>query len=271
MLNTIRRAGTLLALFTEERPDWGVREVAGELEMPRSNAHELMSSLASIGLLQRTPDSRYRLGWRLLTLTGHLVNSTNVARLGAPVLAQLTNQHRQTASIVIYDCGQMVSIAQAESHGSAPVSRIGEQLPAHSTAGGKIMLGHLGIDPTDDNLKLERFTRATVTDPARLRKALAIALRNDLAFDRQETDDRIVCVASPIRDGRSGSVVAALTLCVTPEDFDRSYDAYTRTVLRAARQVSTMLDPEAHFTEYTNDAARTEYRRRLAGREAPGT
>lgn len=267
MLNTIRRAGTLLTLFTEERPDWGVREVAAELEMPRSNAHELMSSLASIGLLQRTPDSRYRLGWRLLTLSGHLVNSTDVARLGSAVLTQLANQHRQTVSIATYDGGQVVSIGQAEPRGSAPVSRIGERLPAHSTASGKIMLAHLGIDPTENQLDLERFTPNTLTEPELLRRALGIVRRNDIAFDRQETDQRIVCVGSPIRNGQGGPVIAALTLCVGPEQFDRNFDIYSRTVLRAARQISTMLGPEAQLADYTNETARTEYRQRATGRD----
>jgi IclR family KDG regulon transcriptional repressor len=267
VLNTIRRAGTLLTLFTEERPDWGVREVAAELDMPRSNAHELMSSLASIGLLQRTPDSRYRLGWRLLTLSGHLVNSTDVARIGSSVLYQLANQHRQTVSIATYDSGKVVSIGQAEPRGSAPVSRIGDRLPAHSTASGKIMLAHLGIDPSEDNLQLDQFTRNTMTDPEQLRRTLAVVRRNDIAFDRQETDEAIVCVGSPIRDGRSGAVIAALTLCVSPENFARNLDGYTRSVLHAARQISTLLGPDAQSADYTNDLARLSYRSRAASRE----
>jgi IclR family transcriptional regulator, KDG regulon repressor len=266
VLNTIRRAGTLLTLFTEERPDWGVREVAAALGMPRSNAHELMSSLASIGLLQRTPDSRYRLGWRLLTLSGHLVNSTDVARVGSSVLSQLANQHRQTVSIATYDNGQMVSIGQAEPRGSAPVSRIGDRLPAHSTASGKIMLANLGIDPASDEIELERFTPHTMTDPDQLRRALTIVRRNDIAFDRQETDEAIVCVGSPIRDGRTGGVVAALTLCVSPGEFERGFDVYTRSVLRAARQVSSLLGTEAH-AELTNSVARLAHRSRFTARE----
>lgn len=75
LLNTISRAGNVLALFTAEHPEWGVRETATELGMPRSNAHMLMSSLTDIGLFARTSDLRYRLGWRLLTLSGCLLRA----------------------------------------------------------------------------------------------------------------------------------------------------------------------------------------------------
>ena len=76
-----------------------------------------------------------------------------------------------------------------------------------------------------------------------------------------------MCVGSPIRDGRSGSVIAALTLCASPEDLDRNLDGYTRSVLRAAQQISSLLGPDVQFTDYTNDLARLAYRSPAAGRE----
>ena len=242
LLNTISRAGSVLALFTGQRPEWGVREAATELGMPRSNTHVVMSSLADIGLLARTPDLRYRLGWRLLTLSGRLLDSTEVARVGAPVAAQLAGQLRHTVSIAAYDNGQLVTISQAGPGGPVPAAGLGQRLPAHSSACGKIMLAHLGVDP--GTLRLPRLTRNTMTDPERLRAALAVVRRNDLAFDRQETHDALACVASSIRDGRTGAVIAALSLCLPPEDLDREITLYARGVLRAARQVSALLNPD---------------------------
>lgn len=269
MLNTIRRAGSVLTLFTEERPDWGVREMAAELGIPRSNAHELLSSLATIGLLQRTPDARYRLGWRLLTLSGHLVNSTDVARIGSSVLSQLAHQHGQTAGLATLDNGQVLSIGQVEPHGSAPVARVGDRLPAHSTASGKILLSHLDLDPGDD---LEQLTPKTITDIEILRRQLAVVRRNGVAFDLQETDMSISCVAAPIRDGRSGAVIAALTLCVSPEKFSRDRERYIRSTVGAARRVSYLLTPDALAAERAKDStnvARVAHVNKVFGKEKP--
>jgi DNA-binding IclR family transcriptional regulator len=52
MLQTIQKIGPVLDLFTVERPEWGVSEVAGAISVPRSSAHALLSSLVEIGLLQ---------------------------------------------------------------------------------------------------------------------------------------------------------------------------------------------------------------------------
>ena len=101
MLNTIDRAGTLLSLFTEDR-------------VPRSTAHALMSSLTGIGLLAHIPGSRYRLGWQLLTLSGRLLNTTDVARLETPVLAQLAHQLRHTVTISTWDNGPVCRSAKPD-------------------------------------------------------------------------------------------------------------------------------------------------------------
>ena len=73
MLQTIQKAGELLALFDREHADWGVREVAVKLKMAKSSTHDLMSSLAKLGLLHKTEENRYRLGWRLVTLSETLL------------------------------------------------------------------------------------------------------------------------------------------------------------------------------------------------------
>jgi DNA-binding IclR family transcriptional regulator len=205
--------------------------------MPRSTAHALLSSLADIGLLAHTSGLRYRLGWRLLTLSGRLLTSTDVARRGAPVLARLAGQLRRTVRIATYDNGQVVAISQAGPGGAVAGLGLGERLPAHSTACGKIMLAYLGIDP--GTLGLSRLTRKTVTDPERLRAALAEVRRNDLAFDRQETDDALTCVASSNRDARTDTVIAALSLCLPPRELDRDINGYTRCLRQAARQICT--------------------------------
>jgi len=46
MTQTIGKVSKLLNLFSVEKPEWGVRELARELGIPKSTAHELAKSLA---------------------------------------------------------------------------------------------------------------------------------------------------------------------------------------------------------------------------------
>ena len=69
----------MLDLFSVERPDWGPTEVADELRIAKSTAHALLGELTSVGLTERLPCGRYRLGWRTLGLA-----RTKLATSGLP-------------------------------------------------------------------------------------------------------------------------------------------------------------------------------------------
>ena len=56
MLSTLGRAAKVLDLFTVDAPEWGATAVAHELQIAKSQAHELLVSLAVGGLLQRVGD-----------------------------------------------------------------------------------------------------------------------------------------------------------------------------------------------------------------------
>src|SRR5260370_29967480 len=66
LLGSVLHAGAALDLFTTEQHEWGTTEIAEALALPKSSAHALLASLTEIGLLERTPDRRFRLGHKLL-------------------------------------------------------------------------------------------------------------------------------------------------------------------------------------------------------------
>ena len=73
----IEKVTQILDLFSLERSEWGVGEVAKALELPKSTTSELMSSLADQRLLSHTAvQGRYRLGWRLFELSQTLLDAT---------------------------------------------------------------------------------------------------------------------------------------------------------------------------------------------------
>jgi DNA-binding IclR family transcriptional regulator len=64
MLNTVKKIGPVLELFTPERPEWRMTEIAQALARPKSSTHSLLTTLVDIGLLSVTHRGRYRLGSR---------------------------------------------------------------------------------------------------------------------------------------------------------------------------------------------------------------
>jgi DNA-binding IclR family transcriptional regulator len=86
MLTTLLKAGQILSLFDRDHVEWRISDVAAKLKIPKSSAHDLMSSLTHIGLLSQTDEGRYRLGWKLVQLSETLQMTTELRSVAQPVM-----------------------------------------------------------------------------------------------------------------------------------------------------------------------------------------
>ena len=253
MLTTIAKAGDVLALFTPEQPEWGVREIGLALETPKSNAHQILTSLATIGLLQRTPRSRYRLGWRLLAL-GENVASSSIHRAGGEVMWSLSRQSGETVQLSVFDGAKTVLVARAPGRSGAGSNRtVGDTLPFHASASGKLLLAH-----HPDAWQRQMATQGLIPlTPYSVRSVCALEQQlTDIgeglpSTDIEESRLGMACVASPIRD-HHGDVTAALSLVVPSTRFTANRALYIRAIQNAARRVSSLLsEPTASLSEPT--------------------
>lgn len=243
MLTTIAKAGDVLALFSREQPEWGVREIAAVLETPKSNAHHILTSLATIGLLQRTARSRYRLGWRLLAL-GENVASSSIHRVGGEVMRSLSHQSGETVHLSIFDGSETVLVARVLGRsGIADQRVVGDTLPSHASASGKLLLAH-HPDAWSRHMaghRLSPLTSHSVRSVRALEQQLTNIGEGLPSTDVEESRLGMACVASPIRDDH-GDVTAALSLVVPSTRFTANRATYIRAVQSAARRVSSLLN-----------------------------
>src|ERR687885_1400111 len=110
MSQTLKKAIQVLDLFSFERPEWGVSEVARALELPKSTTSELISSLADQRLLARVAKGRYRLGWRLFELSQTLLDTTEFRIEARRVMTELVECWKETTHMAVLDGVQAVYI-----------------------------------------------------------------------------------------------------------------------------------------------------------------
>jgi len=241
-LGTLSKAGLVLDLFIGEQAEWGVRELALRLGLSRSTAHSLLASLEAINLLQRTPQSRYRLGWRLLQLAGGITEAPVLRRVAPPRMRALTERGGESTHLAVWDGREMFFFARACSPTgvAVPQAAPGMTLPAHATASGKVLLSHL---PNEASLRgmldgeLIRLTHATVTDPSVLWQQVGEARHNSVATSIDEVVDGISSVAVPVR-GADGRVVAALGVSMLSGRLEGYLAEHARRVVATAEALS---------------------------------
>lgn len=190
----------------------GVTELARRTALPKTTAHRLAARLVATGMLERH-GSAFELGLRLFEL-GALVPRQRVLRDAAQgVMAELRQSTGHTVHLAIRD-GPDVMYIEILSGPDAPVTpvHVGGRWPLHATAVGKAILGFSSREEVGTFLRtdLARVSRRTVSAPGLLGAELATVRRTGSAFDNEESQAGLVCVASPILDAHG--VVASLSL-----------------------------------------------------------
>lgn len=242
MLGTIRKATQVLELFSSERPEWGVSEVAKELEIPKSTACELMASLTDQRLLSRTERGRYRLGWRLFELGQTLLDTTEFRTGARVVMRELVERWGETVHLAVLDGVEAVYVEKLQPTPAVKimVSRPGARLPAHCSGVGKVLLASRGFEEISGPLQevgLPEMTPNTITDLDELAGELHGIREQGYAYDEEEAAVGLCCVAAPIHDS-GGAVIAAVSLSVPAYRFFPDREAYTEAILEAARRIS---------------------------------
>ncbi|MCL4394766.1 MAG: IclR family transcriptional regulator [Chloroflexi bacterium] len=242
MLQTIEKTGQVLALFDRDHTEWGVREVGQKLGLAKSSAHDLLTSLAQIGLLGRTEEGRYRLGWRLVSMSETLLATTELRRLARPAMEELASQYQETIHLAILDDTKVVYVDKLEGRQAVRVelTGLGSRLFAHCSALGKVLLAYASPAEVQRVIKVEglpRFTANTITDPAELMQALTKVRKQGYAFDLGEILPELTCVGAPIHNHTS-QVIAAISLSVPAYRFQRSQTELRKAVVRTANMIS---------------------------------
>ena len=245
MLQTVENAGEVLELFTVSEPEWGVTAAAERLGFSKSRTHALLSTLSEIGLLRRTAQSRYRLGWRVLALSRTLAETTEFRTEARKIMEELVEQTAELVNLATLEQGRVVYLERLSGTRAVriDISHVGAELPAHCSGLGKVMLAYRPwreVEEIAARHGLPRLTEHTITDLERLHEEIKVVRRRGYAWDREEIVPEVACVAAPVFE-HTGLVVAAISISAPAYRLRAMKEAYRGAICEAARRVSARL------------------------------
>ena len=91
MINSVRKAIRILETFSASEPRLTLGEISRRLDMPKSTAHNFLSTLMADGYVEQLEDEHYALGTAALVLTQHIRVNVEVRDPAAPFLRQLAD------------------------------------------------------------------------------------------------------------------------------------------------------------------------------------
>ena len=213
-VQSVDRAVTVLEFLG--RRGWArVTEVANELDIHKSTAYRLLTTLRDRGMVEQSAvTEKYRLGFGLVLLASAVTADLDIVRCARPVCERLSEGTQETVTVAVLEGDDAVVIHQSISRSSAlNADWDGMHTPLHATAAGKIFLAHMPVDQRRRILRrpLERFTENTVVDPATLEGGLRESRTQGYAYTAEELELGLNALGAPIRDA-NGSVVAAMAV-----------------------------------------------------------
>ncbi|WP_425058749.1 HTH-type transcriptional regulator XynR [Sporomusa carbonis] len=242
-LQSVDNALRILELFSDNVGELGVTEISRKLEIGRSTAHRLLTTLENRNFVEQNQTTgKYKLGIKIVNLGAHILGSLNVIKECRPFLEQVSKATGETCHLAFLSNGEDITFVD-KVPGKNPAimsSMVGLKMPAHVTGTGKAILAFLPENELERYFRkaqLKRYTPNTITDPQELRKYLEIVRQQGYSEDQQESDEGLTCFAAPVRDF-TGKVIAAMSVSGAASRVNTRRDELVREIKKAAEQAS---------------------------------
>lgn len=198
--------------------DRGLRmvDVVKQLQMPKSSAFVMLSSLERLGYLLRDPTGRYRLTLRMYELGTRALRAmsdSDVVDLAEPELERLRDLTGLTVHLARRDGASVVYLLKLEGRGLVRFDTyVGKRAALHLTGVGKALAANLTEDVLNSVATDLDFTQGT-SKAAKSMEAFTCELEKvreqGYAVEEEEEVAGVVCVAAPICN-RLGEVSVAV-------------------------------------------------------------
>lgn len=246
--STIQALDKGLALLKELATVRGMTltDLAIRLEMPPSSAHRILTTLEKQGFADLDDVSQeWSVGIEAFRVGSAFLVRTNLVEAAIHQMRRLMEETGETANLAISDAGEVVFIAQVETHNPIRAFyRPGSRSAMHSSGIGKALLANTpqkDVERTIRDMNLTRHTNNTCATPEALFSDLEKTRQRGWALDNEERYSGMRCVAATIFNAY-GEAAAGISVSGPTVRFpDEKLDEIGEMVNRAANEVTRLI------------------------------
>lgn len=227
-------------------------ELLNLVPLSRATLHRMLRQLTNEGMLAYDPDQQtYRVGLRLMRLAHSAWANTTLAGTAGDALDALGEAVNETIHLAVLDNYQVLYVDKRLPARSVQMySSPGKIGPAYCTGVGKAMLAYLSDSHLEQAIAAQSFqkhTETTLTTPDALKRDLQEIRERGYAYDAEEHEPTIICIAVPILNRRKEAIgalsVTSTTGLTTLEKMTELYgDVLKQTALRIARNAEISMN-----------------------------
>lgn len=216
-VQSIDRAFGLLERLCASRDGLPIHTLSEETGLHKSTVHRLLAAMAARGYVRKDEDTgRYRMTTRICELSAQVVESLDILQVARAPMEALSQTTGETVHLVVREGDEIVYVHKVESDVSSMrmFSRIGMRRPMYCTGVGKAILAELPEEEVEriwGASDIQAYTEHTIVTLERLRDVLDSIRRRGCAYDNQENELGVRCIAATIHD-YTGAICGALSI-----------------------------------------------------------
>jgi DNA-binding IclR family transcriptional regulator len=246
VIQSVAHALDVIEQFTGETEELGVTDLSKRLKLHKNNVFRLLATLESRGYIeQNKATENYRLGIRCLQIGQTYVGQMGLLRQAKPIMESVVKRCRETVYLSLLRRGVVVPLQSVEADRPVRIiSLLGQALPLHCTAAGKVHLAFESEEEIKNALpeSLANHTDNTITRRTDLIADLRKVAERGWALESGEFLADLRSIAVPIRD-YTRTVVGSLS--ITAPEYRLPIERVEREVapiaLNAGRDLSSRL------------------------------
>lgn len=226
-IQVIGRMSDLLDALAAMPTPASLKALAARAKLHPSTAHRILAALASARLVERHEGGTYALGIRLLELGAVVKANLSIRDVARPFMEKLHGLTGEAINLGLRDGDEIIYIERTSGGRSLVrvVYLVGGRAPLHLTSLGKLFLAADSSEEVADYARrtgLPGKTPHSLTSLVALERELDWIRRHEVAFDNEEAEIGLRCVAAAIRD-EEGKVVAGLSVSAPCERHDAQW------------------------------------------------
>lgn len=213
---TVGKVLTILDIVEDFGKPVRFTQILEKSPYPKPSTYRFLQTLTNQHMLSLDPETgKYALGARLIRLAHSAWKLASLAPIAAPFLDQLSKNIGETIHLAQLDGAHVLYLDKRNA--LRPISMFadaGKVGPAYCTGVGKAMLAFLKPDHRSYLVAQQSFykhTENTISSTEQLEAELTEILKTRISFDREEHEQNIICIATPILNP-SGRMIGGMSI-----------------------------------------------------------
>ncbi|WP_170984460.1 IclR family transcriptional regulator [Rhodoligotrophos defluvii] len=242
-LGTLEKAYKILDLYNENAESFTFSEIVEKTGLEKGSVQRLLFTLQHLGLLRRHQRyKRYSLSPRFISYAVSFLQTDPLMVQAIRHLEPLARQTTQSVGLALLDGIHVFYVSRIPNLVSHDFALLPVRRYAYCTAAGRAIMSRLSDEDIDRMLKhspLRKLTSSTIIDPVQIKRIIALAREEGVAWQDGEVLEMELAVAAPIL-GDGGVPVAAVTISIDKAryDMDTARERFVPMVLDAAHSMS---------------------------------